>query len=620
LQRFSLLLKAFYPVDNLNFLLRITFKETSYNYYVNIISILLIKSLLNKIRMEEKKLRSSAWFGRKGKDGFIYRAWMKNQGIPDYEFSKPIIGICNTWSELTPCNAHFRELAESVKRGISEAGGFPVEFPVMSLGETLIKPTAMLYRNLASMDVEESIRANPLDAVVLLCGCDKTTPSLVMGACSVDIPTIVVSGGSMLTGNYKGKKIGTTDVWRYYDDLRVGKMEEEEFISIEAAMCRSRGSCAVMGTASTMACMVESLGLSLPGNAAIPAADSRRKVLAQLSGLRIVEMVKEDLKLSDILTKKAFENAILVNAAIGGSTNFVIHLLAIAGRIGVQLELQDFDRISAGVPLIANLQPSGKYFMEDLFYAGGLPVVLKELDQLLNKDSITANGKSLSENYKGADCYNREVIASMDQPFNTETGLAILTGNLCEAGAVIKPSAASAHLMQHTGKAVVFDNIEDFKARIDTPELEVDENSILVMKNVGPRGYPGMPEVGNMGIPSKLLEKGIHDMVRISDGRMSGTGFGTIVLHVSPEAATGGKFAMIKTGDLITLDVPNRKLNVNITEEEFAQRKKQFRSLPPVTDRGYVRLYIDHVQQAHLGADMDFLVGGSGSSVVRDSH
>jgi L-arabonate dehydrase len=578
------------------------------------------KTVLNKIKMQESKLRSRAWFGRKGKDGFIYRAWMKNQGIPGYEFNKPIIGICNTWSELTPCNAHFRELAENVKRGISEAGGFPVEFPVMSLGETLMKPTAMLYRNLASMDVEESIRANPLDAVVLLCGCDKTTPSLVMGACSVDIPAIVVSGGSMLTGNYKGKKIGTTDVWRYYDDLRVGKMGEEEFINIEAAMCRSRGSCAVMGTASTMACMVESLGLSLPGNAAIPAADSRRKVLAQLSGLRIVEMVKEDLKLSDILTKKAFENAILVNAAIGGSTNFVIHLLAIAGRIGVPLELKDFDRLSAAVPLIANLQPSGKYFMEDLFYAGGLPAVLKELDKLLNKDSVTANGKFISENYASAECFNREVISNMDQPFNSETGLAVLTGNLCEAGAVIKPSAASLHLMQHSGKAVVFDNIEDFKARIDAPELDVDENSILVLKNVGPKGYPGMPEVGNMGIPSKLLEKGVKDMVRISDGRMSGTGFGTIVLHVSPEAANGGNFAMIKSGDIITLDVPNRKLNVNITEEEFVQRKKQFRFLPPVTVRGYVKLYIDHVQQAHLGADMDFLVGGSGSSVVRDSH
>ena len=571
--------------------------------------------------MQEKKLRSQAWFGRKGKDGFIYRAWMKNQGIPEHEFNnKPVIGICNTWSELTPCNAHFRELAESVKRGISEAGGFPVEFPVMSLGETLIKPTAMLYRNLASMDVEESIRANPMDGVVLLCGCDKTTPSLVMGACSVNIPTIVVSGGPMLTGNYKGNKIGTSDVWRYHDDIRTGKISDEEFLTIEAAMCRSRGHCAVMGTASSMACMVEALGLSLPGNAAIPAADSRRKVLAQLSGSRIVEMVKEDLKLSDILIRKAFENAIIVNAAIGGSTNFVIHLLAIAGRIGVPLELKDFDKLSAAIPLIANLQPSGKYFMEDLFYAGGLPAVLKELDDLLNKDVMTVNGKTISENYAGMECYNRDVITSVDKPFNTETGLAILTGNLCEAGAVIKPSAASAHLLQHAGRAVVFENIEDFKARIDEPELDVDENCVLVLKNVGPKGYPGMPEVGNMGIPTKLLEKGIRDMVRISDGRMSGTGFGTVVLHVSPEAANGGKFAMIKTGDIITLDVPNRTLNINITEEEFAERKKSFRFLPPVATRGYVKLYIDHVQQAHLGADLDFLTGSSGSAVVRDSH
>jgi L-arabonate dehydrase len=571
--------------------------------------------------MEQKKLRSSEWFARQGKDGFIYRAWMKNQGIPDYEFNgKPIIGICNTWSELTPCNAHFRELAESVKRGISEAGGFPVEFPVMSLGETLMKPTAMLYRNLASMDVEESIRANPLDGVVLLCGCDKTTPSLVMGACSVDIPTIVVSGGSMLTGNYKGTKIGTSDVWRSYDDLRVGKIEREDFVNMEAAMCRSRGSCAVMGTASTMACMIESLGLSLPGNAAIPAADSRRKVLAQLSGLQIVKMVRDDLKLSDILTIKAFENAIIVNAAIGGSTNFVIHLLAIAGRIGVPLDLSDFDRLSAKIPLIANLQPSGKYFMEDLFYAGGLPVVLKSLDQFLHREAITVNGKSMAENYAPAECYNNDVLTTIDRPFNSETGLAILTGNLCEAGAVIKPSAASPHLMRHSGRAVVFENIEDFKENIDKPELDVDENSVLVLKNVGPRGYPGMPEVGNMGIPSKLLAKGVKDMVRISDGRMSGTGFGTIVLHVSPEAANGGNFAMLKTGDRITLDVPDRILNVDISEEEFARRRKLFRELPPVAERGYVKLYVDHVQQAHLGADMDFLVGGSGSRVVRDSH
>ncbi len=490
--------------------------------------------------MEQKALRSSNWFGRKGKDGFIYRAWMKNQGIPDYEFNnKPVIGICNTWSELTPCNAHFRELAELVKRGVLEAGGFPVEFPVMSLGETLIKPTAMLYRNLASMDVEELIRANPLDGVVLLCGCDKTTPSLVMGACSVNLPTIVVSGGAMLTGQHKGKSIGTSDVWRFHDALRGDKIREEELLTIEAAMCRSRGHCAVMGTASTMACMVESLGLSLPSNAAIPAADARRKVLAQLSGLRIVEMVKEDLKLSDILTRQAFENAIKVNAAIGGSTNFVIHLLAIAGRIGIPLKLSDFDPLSANIPLIANLQPSGQYFMEDLFYAGGVPVVMKELDKILHRDCITVNGRSIGENYKDAECYNSNVIGTLDAPFNSATGLAVLRGNLCEEGAVIKPSAASAHLMHHTGKAIVFDNIEDYKARIDDDALEVDENSVLILKNVGPRGYPGMPEVGNMGLPKKLLNKGISDMVRISDGRMSGTGFGTVVLHVSPEAAAG---------------------------------------------------------------------------------
>jgi L-arabonate dehydrase len=438
----------------------------------------------------DKKLRSRQWFGKTGKDGFIYRAWMKNQGIPADEFEgKPVIGICNTWSELTPCNAHFRELAESVRRGILEAGGFPVEFPVMSLGETLIKPTAMLFRNLVSMDVEESIRANPLDGVVLLCGCDKTTPALVMGACSVDIPTIVVSGGPMLTGKYQGNDIGTTDVWRFTTDLRAGLMTQDELNEAEAGLCRSRGHCAVMGTASSMACMVESLGLTLPGNAAIPAADSNRKVLAQLSGRRIVNMVKEDLKPSDILTKKAFENAIKVNAAIGGSTNFVIHLTAIAGRIGVPLELQEFDPISAPIPLLANLQPSGKFFMEDLYYAGGLPALLKELDTFLNKECITVNGKTISENYKNARCFNQDVIASLDKPFNNATALAVLQGNICENGAVIKPSAASPHLFKHSGKAVVFENIEDFKARIDDPDLPVDETSVLVLKNVGPKGY-----------------------------------------------------------------------------------------------------------------------------------
>lgn len=568
-----------------------------------------------------KKFRSQNWFGKTGKDGFIYRAWMKNQGIPAHEFDgRPVIGICNTWSELTPCNAHFRELAESVKRGVSEAGGFPVEFPVMSLGETLIKPTAMLYRNLASMDVEESIRANPVDGVVLMCGCDKTTPSLVMGACSVNIPTIVVSGGPMLTGKFQGKDIGTSDVWRFNDAVRSGGMLQEELLLAEASMCRSRGHCAVMGTASTMAAMVESLGLSLPQNAAIPAADARRKVLAQLSGSRIVQMVRDDLKPSDILTRKAFENSIIVNAAIGGSTNFIIHLLAIAGRIGVELSLDDFDKLSRDVPLIANLQPSGKYFMEDLFYAGGLPSVMKELDQFLHRDCITANGRTISENYQTENCWNRDIVGSVEKPFNPLSGVAVLKGNLCENGAVIKPSAASSRLMKHTGKAVVFEDIEDYKNRIDDPDLDVDENSILVLKNVGPKGYPGMPEVGNMGIPTKLLAKGVTDMVRISDGRMSGTGFGTVILHVSPEAALGGNFAVVQNGDLISIDVSNRSITLNVSEEELKKRKAQWKSRVTFQSRGYVHLYQNHVEQAHLGADLDFLRGGSGSEVTRDSH
>lgn len=567
----------------------------------------------------ENKLRSSNWFGRTGKDGFIYRAWMKNQGIPEYEFQgKPVIGICNTWSELTPCNAHFRDLAELVKRGVYEAGGFPVEFPVMSLGETLMKPTAMLYRNLVSMDVEESIRANPVDGVVLLCGCDKTTPALVMGASSVNLPTIVVSGGAMLTGRHKGLSIGTSDVWRYHDSLRGDKITQEELLTIEASMCRSSGHCAVMGTASTMACMVESLGLSLPGNAAIPAANSRRKVLAQLSGLRIVEMVKEDRKLSDILTREAFENAIITNAAIGGSTNFVIHLLAIAGRIGVPLTLDDFNKVAA-VPLIANLQPSGSFFMEDLYYAGGLQAVLKELDAYLHKDCLTANGKTVSENYSSGECYNRNVIATVDEPFNEIAGVVVVNGNICENGAVIKPSAATPQLLVHTGKAVVFEDIDDYKNRIDDPDLEVDETSVLVLKNVGPRGYPGMPETGNMGLPKKLLQKGITDMVRISDGRMSGTGFGTVVLHISPEAALGGNFSVLQSGDVISLNVFERTLHVQLTTEELEMRKlnNQKNTLP---ERGYVSLYVKHVEQAHLGADFDFLKGNSGSEVSRDSH
>lgn len=569
----------------------------------------------------EKELRSRGWFGRTGKDGFIYRAWMKKQGIPAQELAgKPIIGICNTWSELTPCNSHFRELAEFVKRGILEAGGFPVEFPVMSLGETLMKPTAMLYRNQVSMDVEESIRANPLDGVVLLCGCDKTTPALLMGACSVNIPAIVVSGGAMLTGRYKGKNIGTSDVWRFNDDFRTGRMTEEELTIAEAGMCRSDGHCAVMGTASSMACMVEALGISLPQNAAIPAADTARKVLAQHSGQEIVEMVKADRKPSDLLSRKAFENAIMVNAAIGGSTNFVIHLMAIAGRVGVPLSLQDFDDFSSGIPLIANLQPSGSFFMEDFYYAGGLPVVMKALENHLNTQIITANGKSLAENFSSSNCFDMEVITTTEKPFNPISGIVVLQGNLCEDGAVIKPSAASPDLLIHSGKAVVFEDIDDYKQRIDDPELPVDENSVLVLKNVGPKGYPGMPEVGNMGIPGKLLEKGITDMVRISDGRMSGTGFGTVVLHASPEAAAGGNFAVVKTGDTIELDVPNRSLILKVSEEELEQRKKSWKPLPPHTNRGYVQMYVKHVEQANLGADLDFLKGRSGSEVTKDSH
>jgi L-arabonate dehydrase len=571
--------------------------------------------------MEKQQLRSAGWFSRTGKDGFIYRAWMKKQGIPSYELgSKPIIGICNTWSELTPCNSHFRELAEFVKKGVLEAGGFPVEFPVMSLGETLIKPTAMLYRNLVSMDVEESIRANPIDGVVLLCGCDKTTPSLVMGACSVNLPSIVVSGGPMLTGKHQGRSISTSDVWRFSEEVRSGKMTDEEMMLAEAGMCRSDGHCAVMGTASTMACMVESLGLSLPHNAAIPAPDTTRKVLAQLSGIEIVNMVKNNLRLSDILTREAFENSIKVNAAIGGSTNFVLHLLAIAGRIGVKLTLDDFDRFSLGVPLIANMQPSGLYFMEDFYYAGGLPVVMKELLPFLHTKCVTVNGKTIQENYESAVCYNEDVISSPDKPFNKTSGIIVLKGNICEEGAVLKPSAASDHLMKHTGKAVVFEDIDDYKEKINDENLEVDENSILVLKNVGPKGYPGMPEVGNMGLPAKLLAKGITDMIRISDGRMSGTGFGTVVLHISPETAAGGTLGIIADGDEITLDVEKRLLQVNITDEEIAKRKQNKEANEAFAERGYVHLYQYHVQQAHLGADFDFLNGSSGSEVTKDSH
>lgn len=571
--------------------------------------------------MSKVELRSQQWFGKTGKDGFIYRAWMKNQGIPDDYFQgKPVIGICNTWSELTPCNAHFRELAEFVKKGVIEAGGFPVEFPVMSLGETLIKPTAMLYRNLASMDVEESIRANPIDGVVLMCGCDKTTPSLVMGACSVDLPTLVISGGPMMKGKFKGKEIGTSDVWRFAEAYKLGELTQKEFIEAEACMARTPGHCAVMGTASTMATMVEALGLSLPQNAAIPAADVRRKVLAQHSGRRIVEMVNEDLKMSKILTRPAFENAIRVNAATGGSTNFVIHLTAIAGRLGVDLKLDDFDEFSRNIPLLANIQPSGDHFMEDLYYAGGLPALMNQMKEHLHTSIVTVNGNTVGENIENTPIYESSIISTFDAPFKPDSGIAVVRGNLAPNGAVLKPSAASKELFKHRGKAVVFENIEDYHARIDSDDLEIDENSVMVLKNVGPKGYPGMAEVGNMGIPKKLLQKGVKDMVRISDGRMSGTGFGTVILHVSPESAAGGPLNWVQNGDYIALDVENRTINWEVSEEELAARKVAHPFEKPKTIRGYVGLFIDHVEQADQGADFDFLKGGSGSIVTRDSH
>ena len=571
--------------------------------------------------MTKKSLRSNDWFGRSDQSGFIHRSWMK-RGIPDHEFDgRPVIGICNTWSELTPCNAHFREIADSVRIGVYEAGGFPVEFPVTSLGEPIMRPTTMLFRNLASMDVEESLRANPLDGVVLLTGCDKTTPATLMGAASVGLPTIIVPGGPMLNGKYRGADIGSgTDVWKFTDEFRAGEMSEEEYRAAEGGMTRSAGHCMTMGTASTMASMAESLGLTLPGAAAIPAPDSRRKVLAHMSGCRIVEMVREELDLDRILTLEAFHNSIKINAAIGGSTNFIVHLLAIAGRVGVELNLNDFDELAAELPLLVNLMPSGKYLMEDFYYAGGLPAVIREMRPHLHNDSLTVNGHTIGDNNADAPCYNRDVIYSLEKPLIENAGIIVLRGNLCPDGAIIKPSAASPELMKHTGKAVVFETIEDYHARIDDPDLEIDENSIMVLKNVGPVGYPGMAEVGNMGLPKKILELGVRDMVRISDGRMSGTAFGTVILHVAPEAAVGGCLALVEEGDLIVLDVPSRSLHLDVSEEELAERLAAWQAPDPHDHRGYVSLYSRHVLQADRGVDFDFLVGKSGSVVKREAH
>lgn len=573
---------------------------------------------------DTKKLtrRSQAWFGRQDRDGFIYRSWVKNRGVPHDQFDgRPVIGICNTYSELTPCNSHFRALAEQVKIGIWEAGGFPLEFPVMSLGETLLRPTAMLYRNLASMDVEESIRANPLDGVVLLMGCDKTTPALLMGAASVDVPTIGVSGGPMLSGKYRGKEIGSgTGVWQMSEDVRAGKMTQEEFFEAESCMHRSHGHCMTMGTASTMASMVEALGVGLPHNAAIPAVDARRNVLARNAGRRIVDMVKEDLVLSKILTRQAFENAIRVNAAIGGSTNAVIHLLAIAGRIGIDLNLKDWDNIGQKLPCLLDLQPSGKYLMEDFYYAGGLPAVIRQMESVIDKTALTANGNTLWENCKDAPNWNEEVIRTFDKPFKEAAGIAILKGNLAPDGAVIKPSAATPELLKHRGRAVVFENSDDLHKRIDDENLDVDETCVLVLKNCGPKGYPGMGEAGNMPLPPKILRKGITDMVRVSDARMSGTAYGTVVLHVAPEAAAGGPLALVQNGDFIELDVEARKLHLDVSEEELERRRAAWQKPEAPANRGWVKLYVDHVQQANLGADLDFLVGKSGPYVPKDNH
>ncbi len=572
---------------------------------------------------EKKPLRSTRSYGPRDKDGFIHRSWMKSQGLPQDAFDgRPVIGICNTWSELTPCNSGLRDVAEHVKRGVWEAGGLPLEFPAMSLGETQMRPTAMLFRNLLAMEVEESIRANPIDAVVLLGGCDKTTPGQLMGAASVDLPTIVVSTGPMLNGKFRGRDIGSgTDVWKFSEDVRAGKLSLDDFLAAESGMSRTPGTCMTMGSASTMACLMEAMGLALPFNATAPAVDAQRRRIAHESGRLIVQMARTDVRLSKILTRQAFENAIRVLSAIGGSTNAVIHLLAFAGRLGIPLELAEFDRLSVQVPLLVDLQPSGRFLMEDLHYAGGLPAVMKELTPVLHLDAPTVWGEPLGVSFQAAECYNREVIRTLAEPAGT-AGIWILTGNLCPNGAVVKPSAASPALFSHRGRAVVFESIEDLRTRIDDPALEVDENSVLVLKGCGPKGYPGMPEVGNMPLPRKLLERGVRDMLRISDARMSGTAFGTVVLHVAPEAEAGGPLAFVRDGDEILFDGPKRKLELLVTAEQLTLRAEAWKKSrsPPKYSRGYYSLYVQHVLQADQGCDLDFLRGASGSDVERESH
>ncbi len=576
-----------------------------------------------------RKLRSQEWFGGTSKDAIYHRSWMKNQGLPaDLLDGRPVIGICNTWSELTPCNAHLRDLAERVKFGVYEAGGLPVEFPVFSPSESTIRPTAMLYRNLCAMDVEEAIRAKCIDGVVLLAGCDKTTPALLMGAASVDLPAIMVSGGPMLNGYFRGETVGSgTHLWKFSEAVRAGEMTAEEFVEAEASMSRSPGSCNTMGTASTMASMAEALGMALSGNAAIPAVDSRRRAMSHLTGRRIVDMVKDDLKPSDIMTKQAFENAIRTNAAIGGSTNAVIHLLAMAGRTkNVDLTLDDWDRLGRDVPTIVNLMPSGKYLMEEFFYAGGLPVVIKRLGEagLLHKDVLTVSGGAIWDEVKDVQNWNEDVILPVEKALTKSGGIAVLRGNLAPGGAVLKPSAATPALMQHRGRAVVFEDIDDYKARINDDALDIDETCVMVLKNCGPRGYPGMAEVGNMGLPPKILKKGITDMVRISDARMSGTAFGTVVLHTTPEAARGGPLAVVQNGDMIELDVEARRIHLDISDDELQARLSKWTAeasgANPRPESGYAMLYHDRVLGADTGADFDFLVGCRGNAVGKEAH
>lgn len=568
-----------------------------------------------------RPLRSAEWFAREGKYGFIPRSWMKSQGFgPEMFDGRPVIGICNTWSELTPCNRHLRDLAEHVKRGVLMAGGFPLEFPVMSLGEPLMRPTTMMFRNLVAMDVEESIRANPIDGVVLLAGCDKTTPALLMGAASCDVPTILVSGGPMLNGRFRGRALGSgTDVFRLDEEYRTGQLSKEDLGDAEAAMSRSAGSCMTMGTASTMASLGEAMGIALPMNGSIPAPDSRRSVLAEESGRRAVGLVKADTSMSQILNRAAFENAVRVNGAIGGSTNAVVHLLALAGRLGIPFSLDDWDNLGRDIPCIVDLKPSGRFLMEEFFHAGGLPVVMRRIADRLDLSAPAVEGGTIGERIADAVSYDDEVIRPVDRPLTPSGGMVVLRGNLAPDGAILKPSAASPRLMNHRGKAVVFKNADDFHNRIDDPALDVDADSILVLQNAGPVGYPGMPEIGSMAIPRKLLAQGVTDIVRISDGRMSGTAFGTVVLHVAPESALGGPLALVRTGDIIAINVEARSLNLEVDANELNRRKSEWAAPDPAYTRGYGKLFIDHVQQADEGVDFDFLRGKSGTPVSKVS-